>query len=189
MTEEVSMFDWIINRIGKDKEIARLLRVRDEAFKTSLSAALGDAAPEDATDAAGFVAGVESLRMQLAEAAKSKTDATRGLNDRITELIAQRATAYDAERAATKRADDLLAEQQLIAEKLGLLEDGDEPAGPNVEGTDEMMDGVPGDGVQAGAGDPPAEPIRRNPGGQTDSEIAAEVEGEAMVNANREDQA
>ena len=122
MAEEVNMFERIINRIAERSEANRLLRANDEAFKAKLSGALGDAAPDDATDAAGFVAGVESLQAQLTVAGgRHATDTTR-----ITELTKQRETAYDAERAATKRADDLQAEQQLIAEKLGLLET-DEP--------------------------------------------------------------
>ena len=112
-----------------------------------LAAALGDAAPADQTDAAGFVAGVEALQMQLVGARKGIQDDT----SRIAELTKQREAAYDAERLALKLADDLLAEQQLIAEKLGLLETDDEPADAN-------------------------------PGGQTDSEIAAEREGQAMIN-------
>ena len=159
MTEEVSMFERIINRIAERSETTRQLRANDEAFKTKLSAALGVAAPEDTTDAAGFVAGVESLQKQLGASALRNAD-----------LIIQRTSAYDAERAATKRADDLQAEQDLIAEKLGLLETDDEPA----------------DAVDAAAGDD--EPAA-NLGGQTASEIAAEVEGQAMVNANREEQA
>ena len=135
MAEEVSMFERIINRIAERSEANRLLRANDEAFKTKLSGALGDAAPDDATDAAGFVAGVESLWLQLAGARKQTQDDT----NRIAELTKQRETAYDAERAATKRADDLQAEQQLIAEKLGLLETEDEPvdavdADPNEAG-------------------------------------------------------
>ena len=96
MTEEVSMFDSIINRIAERSESLRQLRANDEAFKTKLSGALGDAAPEDATNAAGFVAGVESLQAQLTASAL-----------RIGSLTVQRTNAYDAERAATKRADDL----------------------------------------------------------------------------------
>ena len=126
MAEETPMFDRIINSIAERSETIRQLRANDEAFKTMLAAALGDAAPADQTDAAGFVAGVEALQMQWE-------------------------IAYDAERLALKLADDLLAEQQLIAEKLGLLETDDEPADAN-------------------------------PGGQTDSEIAAEREGQAMIN-------
>ena len=177
MAEEVNMFERIINRIAERSEANRLLRANDEAFKTKLSGALGDAAPEDATDAAGFVAGVESLNTQLVAS---------GL--RITSLTVQRTNAYDAERAATsalegkdalieewkmnfnvqvQRADDLQAEQQLIAEKLGLLETDDEPV----------------DAVDAAADDDEPAP---NLGGQTASEVAAEVEGQAMVNADDE---
>ena len=147
MTEEANMFERIINRIGERSETTRLLRANDEAFKTKLSGALGDAAPADATDAAGFVAGVESLKSQLT----AKNDFVLDADRRVREMNKQRAAAYDAERLALKLADDLLAEQQLIAEKLGLLETDDEPADVN-------------------------------PGGQTDSEIAAEREGQAMIN-------
>ena len=125
MTEEVSMFDSIINRIAERSETIRTLRANERGFQLALAAVLGDAAPEDSTEAAGFVAGVESLQMQLVGARKQTQDDT----NRIADLTSQRAAAYDAERAATKRADDLLAEQQLIAEKLGLLETDDEPAG------------------------------------------------------------
>ena len=177
MTEEVSMFERIINRIAERSETTRQLRANDEAFKTMLAAALGDAAPEDATDAAGFVAGVESLGAQLVASRDHNVVAKRSLNDRITELISQRAVAYDAERAATKRADDLQAEQDLIAEKLGLLETEDEPAGM----TDAQLAEL---NVMLDATQPAA-----NLGGQTASEVAAEVEGEAMVNANRQEQA
>ena len=186
MTEEVAMFDRIINRITRNRRENRELRANDEAFKTMLAAALGDAAPEGA-EAAGFVAGVESLRaQQVASAKQIGVD-----SNRIAELIKQRESAYDAERAATsalegndalieewkmnynvqvKRADDLLAEQQLIAEKLGLLETDDEPA----------------DAVDAAAD---ADEPETNLGGQTASEVAAEIEGQAMTNANRKDQA
>ena len=181
MAKEVSMFDSIINRIAERSESLRQLRANDTGFKTKLAAALGDAAPEDTAEAAGFVAGVESLQMQLVGAHKQTQDDA----NRIAEITEQRAAAYDAERAATKRADDLLAEQHLIAEKLGLLEtDDDEPAGVDVEGTEETMDGVPGEGVQVDAGDPPADPVHL--GGKTASEVAAEIEGQAMVNDNRE---
>ena len=146
MAEETPMFDRIINSIAERSETIRQLRANDEAFKTKLSGALGDAAPADATDAAGFVAGVEALQMQLVGARKGIQDDT----SRIAELTKQRETAYDAERLALKLADDLLAEQQLIAEKLGLL------------AYDEAADA--------------------HPGGQTDSEIAAEREGQAMIN-------
>ena len=147
MAEETPMFDRIINSIAERSETIRQSRANDEAFKTMLAAALGDAAPADQTDAAGFVAGVEALQMQLVGARKGIQDDT----SRIAELTKQREAAYDAERLALKLADDLLAEQQLIAEKLGLLETDDEPADAN-------------------------------PGGQTDSEIAAEREGQAMIN-------
>ena len=173
MTEEVAMFDRIISRITKNRRENRELRANDEAFKTMLAVALGDAAPE-AGDAAGFVDGVDSLQSQLAAS---------GL--RIADLAVQRANAYDVERAATsalegkdalieewktnynvqvQRADDLQAEQQLIAEKLGLLEtEEDEPA----------------DAVDAAADDDEPD---TNLGGQTASEIAAEIEGQAMTN-------
>ena len=170
MAEEVNMFDSIINRIAERSESLRQLRANDEAFKTKLSGALGDAAPEDATDAAGFVAGVESLQAQLTVAGgRHATDTTR-----ITELTKQREAAYDAERAATKRADDLLAEQQLIAEKLGLLET-DEPADAVDPDTNQAGDTT----VDAAADDDEPD---ANLGGQTASEVAAEVEGQAMVN-------
>ena len=118
MTEDVTMFQRIINRIGERSETTRLLRACDEAFKTKLSAALGAAAPEDSTDAAGFVAGVESLQSQLTVAGERITDAA----NRNTELTRMRQVAYDAERDALKRVTDLEAEQQLIAEKLGLMD-------------------------------------------------------------------
>ena len=101
----------------ENSETTRLLRAGDEAFKTKLSAALGAAAPEDSTDAAGFVAGVESLQAQLTVAGERITDAA----NRNTELTRMRQVAYDAERDALKRVTDLEAEQQLIAEKLGLV--------------------------------------------------------------------
>ena len=150
MAEETPMFERIINRIGERSETTRLLRASDEAFKTMLSGALGDAAPEDGTDAAGFVAGVKSLQKQLTD----KTEFVDDAASRIREITKQRTDAYNAERAATKRADDLLAEQQLIAEKLGLLEtEDDEPA----------------DAVNAAA-----DTITMvNPGGQTDSDVGA----------------
>ena len=173
MTEEVSMFDSIINRIAERSETIRTLRANERGFQLALAAVLGDAAPEDSTEAAGFVAGVESLQMQLVGARKQTQDDT----NRIADLTSQRAAAYDAERAATKRADDLQAEQQLIAEKLGLLETDDEPAGM----TDAQLAEL---NVMLDATQPAA-----NLGGQTASEVAAEVEGEAMVNANREEQA
>ena len=118
MTEDVTMFQRIINRIGERSETTRLLRAGDEAFKTKLSAALGAAAPEDSTDAAGFVAGVESLQSQLTVAGERITDAA----NRNTELTRMRQVAYDAERDALKRVGDLEAEQQLIADKLGLVD-------------------------------------------------------------------
>ena len=118
MTEDVTMFERILNRIGERSETTRLLRAGDEAFKTKLSAALGAAAPEDSTDAAGFVAGVESLQSQLTVAGERITDAA----NRNTELTRMRQVAYDAERDALKRVADLEAEQQMIAEKLGLVE-------------------------------------------------------------------
>ena len=118
MTEDVTMFQRIINRIGERSETTRLLRAGDEAFKTKLSAALGAAAPEDSTDAAGFVAGVESLQSQLTVAGERITDAA----NRNTELTRMRQVAYDAERDALKRVADLEAEQQLIADKLGLVD-------------------------------------------------------------------
>ena len=118
MTEDVTMFQRIINRIGERSETTRLLRAGDEAFKTKLSAALGAAAPEDSTDAAGFVAGVESLQAQLTVAGERITDAA----NRNTELTRMRQVAYDAERDALKRVADLEAEQQLIADKLGLVD-------------------------------------------------------------------
>ena len=152
---EVIMFDRIISRITKNRRENRELRANDEAFKTMLAAALGDAAPADQTDAHGFVAGVEALQMQLVGARKGIQDDT----SRIAELTKQRETAYDAERLALKLADDLLAEQQLIAEKLGLR--ADDEAAAEDRAVNEESD---------------------NPGGQTDSEIAAEREGQAMVN-------
>ena len=179
MAEEIIMFDWIINRIGKDKETIRQLQANDEAFKTKLSGALGAAAPEDSTDAAGFVAGVESLQVQLEEKAVLIVDHVH----RSAELTKQRETAYDAERAATKRADDLQAEQQLIAEKLGLLEtDDDEP----VDAVDPDPNEAGDTAVDAAADDDEPD---TNLGGQTASEMAAEVEGQAMVNADDEVQA
>ena len=196
MTEEVNMFDRIISRITKNRRENRELRANDEAFKTMLAAALGDAAPEDTADAAGFVVGVESLHTQLAESGV-----------RNVELTTQRAAAYDAERAATKRADDLQAEQQLIAEKLGLLET-DEPAEMSVRPSGRVeTHGYAGrwraTRSRGSARIPcrkpsvsPAtipdaqvterkDPASTNPGGQTASEVAAEVEGQAMVNARR----
>ena len=171
MTEEVSMFDSIINRIAERSETIRELRANDTGFKTKLAAALGDAAPEDTVNAAGFVAGVESLHTQLAETGLRNVD-----------LTAQRAAAYDAERAATKRADDLLAEQQLIAEKLGLLETDDEDAFPDTAGMEQTL--TPGEDQRDNG--PHVRDEAANLGGQTASEIAAEIEGQAMVNDNRE---
>ena len=171
MIEEVSMFERIINRIAERSETTRQLRANDIDFKMALADALGDAAPDDTADADGFVSGVESLGAQLVASRDHNVVAKRSLNDRITELISQRAVAYDAERAATKRADDLQAKQDVIAEKLGLLEtEDDEPAGM----TDAQLAEL---NVMLDATQPAA-----NLGGQTASEVAAEVEGEAMVN-------
>ena len=167
MTEEVAMFDRIINRITKNRRENRELRANDEAFKTALSAALGAAAPEDTAEAAGFVAGVESLRAQKSELALRNID-----------LTAQRTAAYDAERAATKRADDLQAEQQLIAEKLGLLETDDEDAFPDTAGMEQTL--TPGEDQRDNG--PHVRDEAANLGGQTASEVAAEIEGQAMVN-------
>ena len=66
-------------------ETIRELRANDDRHsRRKLAAALGDAAPEDTVDAAGFVVGVESLRVQLAsqEAYVAESD------NRIAELIA-----------------------------------------------------------------------------------------------------
>ena len=103
MTEDVTMFQRIINRIAENSEANRQLRASDEAFKTKLSAALGDAAPEDSTDAAGFVAGVESVQSQLGASLMRNAD-----------LHTQRAAAYDAERDALKLVADLELPRQAV---------------------------------------------------------------------------
>ena len=193
MIEEVSMFERIINRIAERSETTRQLRANDIDFKMALADALGDAAPDDTADADGFVSGVESLGAQLVASRDHNVVAKRSLNDRITELISQRAVAYDAERAATKRADDMQAKQDLIAEKPGLLEtEDDEPAGmtdaqlaelnvmldahPDTAGMESQV--TPGEDQRDNA----AAQAATNLGGQTASEIAAEIEGQAMVN-------
>ena len=79
MAEETPMFDRIINSIAERSETIRQSRANDDAFKTMLAAALGDAAPADQTDAAGFVAGVEALQMQLVSARKGIQDDTSAL--------------------------------------------------------------------------------------------------------------
>ena len=112
------MFERIINRIAENSEANRQLRADMAGFKNTLAGALGDAAPEDASDADALVAGVKSLRAQLAVSDGRITDAA----NRITELSNQRATAYDAERDALKLVADLEAERLLIAEKLGLVD-------------------------------------------------------------------
>ena len=117
MTEDVTMFQRIINRIAENSEANRQLRADMVGFKNTLAGALGDAAPEDAADAEALVAGVKSLRAQLQAHRERITD---GLN-RITELTNQRATAYDAERDALKLVADLELEKAAIAEALKLI--------------------------------------------------------------------
>ena len=117
MTEDVTMFERIINRIAENSEVNRQLRADMVGFKNTLAGALGDAAPEDAADAEALVAGVKSLRAQLQAHRERITD---GLN-RITELTNQRATAYDAERDALKLVADLELEKAAIAEALKLI--------------------------------------------------------------------
>ena len=117
MTEDVTMFERILNRIAENSEANRQLRADMAGFKNTLAGALGDAAPEDASDAAALVAGVKSLRVQLQAHRERITD---GLN-RITELTNQRATAYDAERDALKLVADLELEKAAIAEALKLI--------------------------------------------------------------------
>ena len=112
------MFERIINRIAENSEANRQLRADMVGFKNTLAGALGDAAPADANDAEALVAGVKSLRTQLVSHRERITDAA----NRFTELTNQRATAYDAERDALKKVAALEAEQQLIAEKLGLMD-------------------------------------------------------------------
>ena len=88
------MFERILNRIAENSEANRQLRADMAGFKNTLAGALGDAAPEDASDAEALVAGVKSLQVQLTDS-----------GNRIVELTSQRATAYAAERDALKLVD------------------------------------------------------------------------------------
>ena len=139
MSEGDVMFEAIKNRIAERSRAFVDLQADLGQFKADVSVALRDAAPApDNFTSAALVAGVTAVVTQMNEA-----------TDQNTMLKDQRAKAYDAERKATARVDELEREKLEIAALLDLV---------------------------------PADPEPDNSGGQTDSEIAAEQEGQAMIN-------